>query len=85
MSKAKGLGPDSKVGETEVLLEVTEWPDGTPNHTYLVDKGKGWLLGYRNVLTGKVKIHSKPTKLFSKSKRKFKKVVDDELSRAYTV
>lgn len=83
MSKAAGLGPASKVGATETLLEVTEWPDGTLNHTYLVDKGKGWLLGYRNVLTGAIQMFALPKKQFSKSKRKFKKVVDAELSRAY--
>lgn len=83
MSKATGLGPDKATGETETLLEVTDWE--YPNHTYLVDKGKGWLLGYRNVLTGKVKIYSKPMKQFSKSRRKFKRVVDKELSQAYTV
>lgn len=83
MSKANGLGPDSKVGETEAVQEVTDWE--YPNHTYLLDKSKGWLLGYRNVLTGEIKIYSKPMKQFSKSRRKFKKVVDAELSRAYTV
>lgn len=83
MSKATGLGPDSKVGELVVQQEVTDWK--YPNHTYLLDKGKGWLVGYRNVLTGEIKIYKRPMKQFSKSRRKFKKVVDAELVRAYTV
>ena len=83
MSEAKGLGKDAKVGELETLLEVTEWPDGTLNHTYLVDKGKGWLVGYRNVVNGEIQVFGQPMKQFSKSKRKFKKVVDAELVRAY--
>lgn len=83
MSKATGLGPDQATRETEVLQEVTNWD--YPNHTYLLDKRKGWLLGYRNVLTGEIQIYSKPMKQFSKSKRKFVKKVDNELTRAYTV
>jgi len=83
MSEAKGLGKQSKVGELEVVQEVTDWE--YPNHTYLLDKGKGWLVGYRNVLTGEIKIFKSPLKQFSKSHRKFKKVVDEELMRAYTV
>lgn len=83
MSEAKGLGKQSKVGELVVQQEVTDWE--YPNHTYLLDKGKGWLIGYRNVLTGEIKIFKQPLKQFSKSYRKFKKVVDDELVRAYTV
>ena len=85
LSQSLGLNEDVPVEELEVLLEITEWPDNTPNHTYLVDKSRGHLLAYRNVLTGKVDVFSKPSKLFSKSKRKFKRVVDKELERAYTV
>jgi len=84
MSEAKGLGKEAKVGELETLLEVTPGED-YPNHTYLVDKGKGWLVGYRNVLTGEIRVYAKPMKQFSKSRRKFKRVVDKELLAAYTV
>jgi hypothetical protein len=83
MSKALGLGKQQKVGELETLLEVTDWE--YPNHTYLLDKGKGWLVGYRSVVNGEIKIYKSPMKQFSKSRRKFKKVVDKELERAYTV
>lgn len=83
MSKALGLGKQQKVGELETLLEVTDWE--YPNHTYLLDKGKGWLVGYRNAATGEIKVYAEPMKQFSKSRRKFKRVVDKELLDAYTV
>ena len=83
MSKVLGLGKQQKVGELETLLEVTDWE--YPNHTYLLDKGKGWLVGYRSVVNGEIKIYAEPMKQFSKSRRKFKRVVDKELERAYTV
>lgn len=85
MSEAKGLNQDTKVGELEVLLEVTEWSTDVLNHTYLVDKGKGWLVAYRNAATGEIQVFSKPMKQFSKSRRKFKKVVDKELLLSYNV
>jgi hypothetical protein len=28
------------------LKETTEWPDSTPNHTYLVDDSKTYMHGY---------------------------------------
>lgn len=61
----------------ETIFEVTQ--DDYPMHTYLVEKGRGWLLGYRNSMTGGITIFKNPIKGFSKNKRKFKKVVDDEL------
>lgn len=83
MSKAKGIeGPATPIGVTETLLEVTEWPDGTLNHTYLVDKGKGQLVAYRNSVNGEITVFTKPLKQWSKSRRKFKKVVDKELEGA---
>ena len=85
MSKALGLGKDAKVGELEVLQEITDWGHASLNHTYLVDKGKGWLVGYRNSINDQIMIFAQPLKQFSKSRRKFKKVVDAELVRAYTV
>ena len=85
MSKALGLGKDAKVGELEVLQEITDWSHASLNHTYLVDKGKGWLVGYRNSINDQIMIFAQPLKQFSKSRRKFKKVVDAELVRAYTV
>jgi len=61
----------------DILQEVTEWEDNTPNHTYaLNDAGK--LVGYRTadgeIRTGFVK----PIR-FEKRYRKFKKVVDKSL------
>jgi hypothetical protein len=61
----------------EVLLETTDWADNTPNHTYVYDTTKGKMLGYRKS-TGEIRKFGTPLS-FSKSKRKFKKVVDKEL------
>jgi len=61
----------------EVLLETTEWADNTPNHTYVYDTTKGKMLGYRKS-TGEIQVFGSPLS-FSKSKRKFKKVVDKTL------
>ena len=83
MSKAPGLDTASTKVVLEVLQEVTDWGNATLNHTYLVDKGKGWVLGYRNAINNQIMIFSQPMKQFSKTKRKFKKVVDAELVRAY--
>jgi len=66
----------------EILLEVTEWPDGTPNHTYALNKG-GKMVGYRKV-TGEIVVSKKPV-MFDKKYRKFKKVVDKELEGAIIV
>lgn len=85
MSKAAGLAQNTQSAQLEALLEITEWPDGTVNHTYLVDKRRGWLLGYRNVITDCVYAFAQPMKQFSKTKRKFKKVVDTELVMSYNV
>ena len=68
---------------TETLLEVTEWPDGTKNHTYLLCNGR--LVAYRSSVTGEILVLKKPSQQWSKKGRKFKKVVDKELERAYTV
>lgn len=83
MTKAAGLVTTSTAVVLEVLQEVTDWSNATLNHTYLVDKGRGWLLGYRNSINEQVMIFSQPMKQFSKTKRKFKKVVDAEMVRAY--
>jgi len=64
----------------EVLLETTDdWKvDYTvPCHTYVYDTTKGKALGYRKS-TGEIHKFILPLS-FSKSKRKFKKVVDKEL------
>jgi hypothetical protein len=64
----------------EVLLETTDdWKvDYTvPCHTYVYDTTKGKALGYRKS-TGEIHKFAQPLS-FSKSKRKFKKVVDKEL------
>lgn len=45
------------------LKETTEWPDATPNHTYLVDDSKTYMWGYvpqgtdvLKMFTGKIQI-----------------------------
>jgi len=64
----------------ETLLETTE--DLLP-HTYLVDKSKGKMYAYRRE-DGVINVFSKPL-TFGTKYRKFKKVVDKELERSYTV
>ena len=69
----------------QVLQETTVWDKveyTVPNHTYLVNDG-GKVVAYRKA-SGEINVFSKPLS-FSKSHRKFKKVVDKELERAYTV
>jgi hypothetical protein len=64
----------------EVLLETTaDWKvDYTvPCHTYVYDTTKGKMLGYRTA-AGEIRKCLNPIS-FSKSRRKFKKVVDKEL------
>ena len=65
----------------EVLLETTVWEDNTPNHTYLLVNDKA--VAYRKA-SGEVQVFKKPMR-FEKRYRKFKKVVDNELVRSYTV
>lgn len=63
----------------EVIREITEWADNTPNHTYVLnDAGK--LVGYRKA-SGEIVVSKKPI-MFEKRYRKFKKVVDKELQDA---
>jgi len=64
----------------DCLLETTE--DLLP-HTYLVDEKRGKMLAYRKS-TGEIDVFSKPM-TFGKKYRKFKKVVDNDLVRAYTI
>jgi len=64
----------------QCLTETTE--DLLP-HTYLVDEKRGKMLAYRKS-SGEIDVFSKPLS-FGKKYRKFKKVVDNELVRAYTV
>lgn len=82
MTEAKGIPADKGEIFLDVILEVTEGAH-YPNHTYLIAKGRGWLLGYRNAVTGAVKIYKTPLKQFSRTKRKFKKISDPELFNAY--
>ena len=65
----------------ESLLETTS---GLQPHTYLVDTSKDKILAYRRAADGHIDVFSKPMS-FSKRYRKFKKVVDKDLERAYTV
>ena len=62
----------------DCLLETTE--DLLP-HTYLIKGDK--MLAYRKS-SGEIDVFSKPLS-FGKKYRKFKKVVDNDLVRAYTV
>jgi len=50
--------------------EITKWPDGTLNHTYILND-HGHLVGYRNTVTKEYKQFKTPMKQFSKSHRKF--------------
>ena len=61
----------------DILLEVTEWSADYPvkNGTYAVDRDTGHLVAFRNA-RGDIKVFDRPMKQFSKSRRKFKKVVD---------
>ncbi len=64
----------------ETLQETTE---GLHPHTYLVDNTKGKMYAYRRE-DGEINVFSKPL-TFGKKYRKFNKVVDNELERAYTI
>ena len=65
----------------EAIQETTVWEDSTPNHTYLIVNDKA--VAYRKT-SGEIKVFAKPMR-FEKRYRKFKKVVDNELVRSYTV
>ena len=58
------------------LQEVTKWDDGqnVPNHIYMVDNKKGWLIGYIKKGTNEEVIFKSPYKTFSKKNRNFKDV-----------
>ena len=61
----------------EYLKEITEWDDfgyKVPSHTYIVNKATQ-LVGYIKEGTTEEIIFKKPMKQFSKSRRKFKKVL----------
>lgn len=67
----------------EILKEVTtDWKVdyAVPSHTYVYDTTLGKVLGYRSE-DGRVIKFNNPL-MFSKSKRKFKKLVDKELLSA---
>ena len=51
------------------LKEITKWDGDIPNHTYI--KREGHLVGYIKTGTKEEIIFKKPSKLFSKSYRKF--------------
>jgi len=62
---------------------LTETTEDLQPHTYLVDADKGKMYAYRRAAGG-IDVFSKPM-TFSKRYRKFKKVVDNDLVRAYTI
>jgi hypothetical protein len=65
----------------QYLKEVTVWDTPVQNHTYIVDD-KNWCVGYIKNGTTEEIIFSRPMKQWSKSYRKFEKVVihDDQRS-----
>jgi len=52
------------------LKEITKWEGNIPNHTYIVNE-QGHLVGYIKTGTKEEIIFKTPSKLFSKSRRKF--------------
>tara|TARA_R110002074_G_scaffold157543_1_gene314514 strand:+ start:454 stop:696 length:243 start_codon:yes stop_codon:yes gene_type:complete len=65
----------------QYLKEVTSWDTPVQNHTYIVDDNN-WCVGYIKNGTTEEIIFSRPMKQWSKSYRKFEKVVihDDQRS-----
>jgi hypothetical protein len=59
----------------EYLQETTDWGNNTPNHIYIVNSA-GQLAGYIKQGTTEEIWFKSPMKQWSKSKRKFKKLVD---------
>jgi hypothetical protein len=57
------------------LKETTEWPDTTPNHTYLVDDSKTYMHGYVPQGTDVLKMFRGKIQI-SVSRRKFKEVAN---------
>lgn len=55
------------------LKEITVWEDNTKNHTYIFDE-KNQNVGYIITGTKKEIFYKRPSKLFSKARRKFVKV-----------
>lgn len=58
----------------EALQEVTVWENDTPNHTYVLND-KGWMIAYMKQGTDVLIEMVNPMKQFSKTGRKFKKVI----------
>lgn len=58
----------------KALKEVTVWPDNTPNHTYVLNE-KGWMVAYMKQGTDVLIEMKTPMKKFSKTGRKFEKVI----------
>ena len=55
------------------LKEITVWEDNTPNHTYIFNE-KNQNVGYIITGTKEELFYKKPSKLFSKARRKFIKL-----------
>lgn len=70
-----GLAQDTFKGNImEALQEVTVWPDNTINHTYVLN-AQGWMVAYMKSGTDVLIEMKNPMKKFSKTGRKFKKVM----------
>jgi len=66
----------------QLLQEITEWPDNTPNHTYLLNNA-GKLIAYKKEASDTWEVRNKAL-FFSKSHRKFKKLpFPDSLNGLY--
>ena len=62
----------------KIVKETTEWKDGTPNHTYALEKDR--LIGYKSI-SGLMQKFKKPM-MFDKKYRTFK-VIDDSEFEAF--
>lgn len=58
----------------EALKEITDWGNNTPNHTYVLNE-KGEMVAYMKQGTDVLIEMKTPMKRFSKTGRKFKKVM----------
>jgi len=58
----------------KILLETTEWTNGTPNHVYALEKDK--MIAYK-AASGLMQRFSRPM-WFDKKGRTFKEIADEE-------
>lgn len=65
----------------KILQEITEWPDNTPNHIYILsDKNK--LVGY--IKEGETEVNKLSGNIaFDKSRRKFTELLNENLLKQF--